>query len=44
MNDVKTLGVNLVTDGLNLLFKTKANKTTQGPQEQKSLKGSQGPF
>ena len=43
-NDVKTLGVNLVTDGLNLLFKTKTNKTTQGPQEQKSLKGSQGPF
>ena len=40
MNDVKTLGVNLVTDGLNLLLKTKANKTTQGPQEQKSLKGS----
>ena len=26
MNDIKTLGVNLVTDGLNLLFKTKTTK------------------
>ena len=26
MNDIKTLGVNLVTDGLNFLFKTKTTK------------------
>lgn len=34
MNDVKTLGVNLVTDGLNLLPQSKnkqTKKTTQGP-------------
>lgn len=42
MNDVKTLGVNLVTDGLNLQFKTKTNKNHTRTKRTEILKRKPG--